>query len=271
FSGTVYDVGLKNSHFEYKTTPDQIETFHPFYVMVLGNYENVANYFDRLKEVSEVEGLNFGKDQFVIFYNQLVTQPSLLQVESDTLDINLQGIERQVTINDGQVMIQVKNEQTVERLGIRDSSQKWQKIPYKIAYNPLPYVLSLASNFRIELSGEFNNSSSDMQEIEASNIENFLKIEDWKIEQDMIEFSLSLNSDNMKRGIYGITIDVLPADIEGRDWWKDWNLAETNEFDGAKTYNLLPFLENLKKSNFKIMSQSREAAIARFCYVFHKK
>ncbi len=276
FDGIVYDVSLRDEYFEYITNPNKPETFHPFYIIVLGTYENVASYFDYLEKASESEGLNFTNDQFIIFGDRLMEQPSFLNIESDTLDSkdsNIEGIERQITINDGNIMLQVQNERNTERLNIKDSdsSEQWQGIQYKFAYDPLPYVLSLPPNFRLKFAGEFNNDSPDMEEIDESRIAEFMQAEHWKLSLSSIDMSMQFNPQKMDPGVYKITVDVLPTQLTGRNWWQKWNLAETDPFDGAKTYNLLPLLENLKEINFQKINQSPDGTIARLCYVLHKQ
>jgi len=70
FDGVVYDVGLENEYFPYQTNPDDPETFHPFYVIVLGTYNNVEYFFDQLKESSKSQEFNLPAEQFVIFNSQ---------------------------------------------------------------------------------------------------------------------------------------------------------------------------------------------------------
>ncbi|WP_054469237.1 hypothetical protein [Planktothricoides sp. SR001] len=273
FDGIVYDVGLTNEYFDYTTTPNKPETFHPFYVMVLGTYENVASYFDRLKQASQSDGLNFSDDQFVIFYHRLVEQPSLLNIESDILESNLAGIERQVTINDGNVMLLVQNERNIERLMFKntDSAEQWQDIQYEFAHNPLPYVLSVSPDFQLKLGGTFNNDSPDFEDIDQNAVAEFMQASNWNIQENTIDFSMLFNSPKMETGVYKITVDVVPTSITGRNWWPKWNLAEKDKFDGSKTYNVLPFLENLQAITFQKISESPDGKIAKLCYVLHKE
>lgn len=273
FDGIVYDVGLTNEYSDYTTTPNKPETFHPFYVMVLGTYENVASYFDRLKQASQSDGLNFSDDQFVIFYHRLVEQPSLLNIESDILGSNLAGIERQVTINDGNVMLLVPNERNIERLMFKntDSAEQSQGIQYEFAYNPLPYVLSVSPDFQLKFAGTFNNDSPDFEDIDRNAVAEFMQASNWNIQENTIDFSMLFNSPKMETGVYKITVDVVPTSITGRNWWPKWNLAEKDQFDGSKTYNLLPFLEQLQAITFQKISESPDGKIAKLCYVLHKE
>jgi hypothetical protein len=273
FDGIVYDVGLTNQYFDYTTNSNKPETFHPFYVMVLGTYENVASYFDRLKQASQSDGLNFSDDQFVIFYHRLVKQPSLLNIESDILDSNIAGIERQVTINDGNVMLLVPNERNIERLMFKntDFSEQSPAIPYEFAYNPLPYVLSVSPDFQLKLAGEFNNDTPDFEDIDQNAVAEFIQASNWNIQENTIDFSMLFNSPKMETGVYKITVDVVPKALKGKDWWPKWNLAEKDQFDGSKTYNLLPFLEQLQAITFQKISESPDGRIAKLCYVLHKE
>lgn len=72
-----------------------------------------------------------------------------MNIESDFLEPNIEGIERSVVINDGQVMVNITDNQTTERLTIREGvdrnlveSEREQKvkIPYEVSYSPQRYV-----------------------------------------------------------------------------------------------------------------------------------
>jgi len=79
-----------------------------------------------------------------------------------------------------------------------------------------------------------------------------------------------LNLRNLEEGVYTLQVDVAIENLKGRDWWKEWNLGERESFDGSKTYNLLPFLDNLRRINQQ-MTKSQTGAIARLCYVINKE
>ena len=46
FDGTVYDLG--DAPLSYQSTPENPETFRPFYLLVLGRHADISYYFDRL-------------------------------------------------------------------------------------------------------------------------------------------------------------------------------------------------------------------------------
>ena len=45
FNGKVYNLGT--TPILYRSTPDNPETFRPFYLLVLGRHADIAHYFDR--------------------------------------------------------------------------------------------------------------------------------------------------------------------------------------------------------------------------------
>ena len=121
FLGDIYDVGLDNIRYP------SVKTNHPFYILVLGRYSQVKQYFDKIKSESQNTGLDFPAENFVIFSTKIFEKPALLQINdneqptpsssSPTSD-NPQklGIRRVEVINDGQiVMKKVENPQNVER------------------------------------------------------------------------------------------------------------------------------------------------------------
>ncbi len=175
FWGDIYDVGLDNIRYP------SVKTNHPFYILVLGRYSQVKQYFDKIKSESQNTGLNFPAENFVIFSTQIFEKPALLQINvneqpipsssSPTSD-NPQklGIRRVEVINDGQiVMKKVENPQNVERLIIPSQTSnnipKETSLKYTLKYSSLPYTLLLGNSASYQLNGDsdFNNNTKEFR------------------------------------------------------------------------------------------------------------
>jgi len=79
FSGDIYDVGLKGIRYP------NVKTNHPFYILVLGQYPQVKQYFDAIKSDSQKRGLNFPDENFVIFSTQIFEKPTFLEINKNEL------------------------------------------------------------------------------------------------------------------------------------------------------------------------------------------
>ncbi|MDJ0557175.1 MAG: hypothetical protein QNJ68_22575 [Microcoleaceae cyanobacterium MO_207.B10] len=263
FDGIVYDVGLVDNSFEYLTKPNNPETFHPFYLLVLGSYENVASFFDRMKAASQKQGLNFSDNQFVIFYSKLVQTPLILNIKEDNL--TLKGMRRLLTVNDGNVMVSMQNRETTERLMLKDEVGRERTINYQVSYEELPYLLPV-NNFSATVVTEYNNNSRNFAKYNGNQL---IKFNDWQIQENELLFSTMFNYNDMDKGVYWFSAEIFPQALELPEWSSQWNLKEKESFNGSKTYNLSPFLDGLMASTLQQIKLKNQP-LGRFCYLIYK-
>ncbi len=261
FDGIVYDVGIKNTQFAYSTQGKKIEQLRPFYVLVLGSYSNISNYFDEIKKTSNSL---INDEQFVIFYPQIVSQASVFQPEN--LPDLPRGIRRLKTINDGKVLMKV-NEQPIDIININKNTDNTYSINYQAPYNPLPYTLPIEPSAVTinSIAKTFDTTTKDFQQVNGSKA---LLLNDWKTDKNNISFVTKINSNDIDPGVYLFTVDVIPQDLKDWKWWQEWNSNESS-FDGAKTNNLLPFFQGLKSLTTELLAVNK-ASIGRFCYAIKK-
>lgn len=261
FDGIVYDVGIQNTQFAYNTQGKKIDQFRPFYVLVLGSYGNIYNYFNEIKKTSN----SLIKDeQFAIFYPQVVSQASAFQAEN--LPDLPKGIRRLKTINDGKVMVKV-DEQPIEIINITKNADDSHRINYQVPYNPLPYTLPIepAAVTISSVARSFNTIKKDFQPVKGLKA---IQLNGWKTDKNNISFVTNINSKDIDPGVYLFTVDVIPQDLKTWGWWQKWNSNESS-FDGAKTNNLLPFFQGLKSITTELITVNK-ASIGRFCYAIKK-
>jgi len=205
-----------------------VKTNHPFYILVLGRYSQVKQYFDKIKSESQNTGLNFPAENFVIFSTQIFEKPALLQINvneqpipsssSPTSD-NPQklGIRRVEVINDGQiVMKKVENPQNVERLIIPSQTSnnipKETSLKYTLKYSSLPYTLPLANSASYQLNGDsdFNNNTKEFKKLDPQSSLIPLQLTNWQFTDNQLEFNALINLDNNPQGIgvYRLIFDV---------------------------------------------------------------
>jgi hypothetical protein len=261
FDGIVYDVGIKNTQFPYSTQGKNLDKFRPFYVLVLGSYGNISNYFNEIKKTS---GSLIKNEQFTIFYPQIVRQASTFQVES--LPDLPKGIRRLKTINDGKVLLKV-DDQPIEIININKNTDNNYSINYQVPYTALPYTLPVepAAVTISSVAQSFNTTTKNFQ---SFNGKKALQLNDWKTNKNNISFVTKIDANDLDSGVYLFTVDALPQDLKTWGWWDKWNSNESS-FDGAKTNNLLPFFQGLKSLTTELITVNK-ANIGRFCYAIKK-
>ncbi len=205
FDGIIYDVGIKNTQFPYSTQGKKIEQFRPFYVLVLGSYGNISNYFDEIKKTSD--GL-IKYEQFTIFYPQIVRQASNFQ--SENLPELPKGIRRLKTINDGKVLVKV-NEQPIEIININKNTDDNYSINYQAPYNALPYTLPLEPG-AVAISSIAQSFDTTTKDFQSFNGAKAIQLNDWKTNKNNISFVTKINSNNLDPGVYLFTVDALPQE-----------------------------------------------------------
>lgn len=266
FNGMVYDIGLTNDSFKKITKTGKMETFQPFYIIVLGSYENVASFFDRMKEASQNVGLNFSNQDFLIFYPRLIKTPLVLNIKEDNLSVN--GITRILTVNyRRRLWVVPTDKQMIERLMLRDEGSHGQKINYQVAYERLPYLLPV-TKFSANVTTEYNNKGRELDELSNLNGEQLIEFNDWEIKENKLLFSTMFNYNDMDEGIYWFSAEVFPIALGLPQWSSQWNLKEQETFNPSKsqTYNLLPFLDGLKATTLRQIEEKNQP-IGRFCYL----
>jgi len=272
FDGMVYDVGIGGDKFPYNTAGKKADKFHPFYVIFLGNYDNIVQFYSQMKQ----QGADFLDDkQFIIFYPHLVKQLSNLSLGKETAKVP-KGISRQKTMwiktNSSNVALKA-TDQSIDLLGITNSANG--DIEYKISYEPLPYTLQLkpsnAQNeaFDIDTKVKIFEKTTKGFKDQISNSETLpkaLEFSDRKISEDRkIAFKTKINYSLLGNEVYFYTVDVLPKQVIEPNWWQEWN-SDLRSFDGSKSDNLLPFLRGLKNITLEV----DKPVIGRLCYVIQK-
>jgi hypothetical protein len=262
FKGSIYDVGLTGQSFTYSTASKSPQSFHPFYVILLGSYGNINRFFEQLKR----NGLSDVEHQFEIFYPQPIQQPAMLDPNGIKGNSRKDLIQPKA-LNDGQVVIRKKNAQDPVQFFVMSSKTQPTPLPVEVSYKPLDNVLPLEPTaIALKATAEqYQKKSKSFQTINTQGVQ----LSDWKVEPQSIQFQSKFQADALDQGIYRFTFDASPSDLAEPDWWTAWNASE-GSLSGEKTNNLLPFLRGLRLSTVELMKQ-QNPVIARICYAVQKK
>lgn len=74
YNGNIYDLGPNRSAFYHRSTPGDVTTFRPFYIIIMGKYPDVMRFYENFK-APEMSGLNFEVNEFVVYSPYLASQP----------------------------------------------------------------------------------------------------------------------------------------------------------------------------------------------------
>jgi len=293
FDGKIHDVFATGEILDYKGV-------RPFYVVLLGKYENVAKYFEDLKDDS---GYSFIKtENFMIYNSQLVSQPSSF-TSKDKPEL-VRGVERVPEIYTRpsslfgkSLELGLENPGSVQQLAIYDQAQATKgQISYAVGYYPLDYTLPVVAMTNIssclsietptlpkteastqkEVTGDrkaaFDDSFDDY--CQKSLESEFLEFLDFELDKENkeIRFSVGFIESTLQDQIETTMMDISSSQTLPF-WIDDWSFGEedkgkNNDFYGSKTYNLQQLLSYLNNASNEIIE---EAGIGRFCFAIHKK
>lgn len=291
FDGRIPDIFITNQNISHKG-------IRPFYVILLGRYENVAKYFEQLnkRKVSLIR-----PDYFIILNSQLVRQVSSFNIRQMNTEL-VSGVERVPEIYNNSLELELEDQNLIERLDI-DNQAAGQQIDYLpitpssetnpasesqsplkksnviTSYYPLPYTLPMAATLNIE-SCLYDEEQSKFDCQNSSNKSQFLEFLNLKINPDKnngkISFSVKLLRSSLQDKVEKITVDVLPSQTTLPAWVGKWSFGEedqgkSNDFYGSRTYNLHQLLADLiTATNNEIRKSKDNSMLGRFCFAVHK-
>ena len=269
FNGTVYSASDASKKFQYNTDGKTNSQYRPFYVLFLGHYQDIADYFDKLQKEQ-----NFGdyatayptdRSKFLIFSPEhLLTDVSYL---SSPISLS-SDLATPSTLHNGDVAVE-KNNQPIELLEIKEKNADSLEAKYQVALKKSSHTLSIdPDDLRTEINVTAFDKFGKKEFKPVPDAQKALNIDNWNLDRDKLEFTTSINPGNLNESnIYYFKIDAIAQDLQKPDWWKEWNLNSGN--DGSKTSNLYGFMNSLKNITFNSMDESA-LTVGRFCYAVQK-
>ncbi len=262
FNGTVYSASDADKKYNYNTERKTSKQYRPFYILFLGHYQDIANYFDKLAK----EQGNLGdRSKFLIFSpHNLVADVSYLNsplnLSSDLAAPNL--------LHNGDVSVE-KNNQPIELLEIKNKNADALEVKYQLPLKQINHALSADTNdLKITTNVSAFDKFNKQQFKQAPAAEKALNFKDWQINDNQIEFTTHISPNKFpESNIYYFAVDVVAKDLQKPDWWSEWNLNSGS--DGSKTSNLYGFMNSLKNITLNSMDEST-LTIGRLCYAVQK-
>ncbi|MGL5875470.1 MAG: hypothetical protein ACRC2R_24425 [Xenococcaceae cyanobacterium] len=266
FNGTVYSADRADRNFTYNTQGKNSEQYRPFYVVFVGSYQDIANYFTKLqKESSKFSD----RSEFSIFSpKHLLTEASYLKMPTKISH----DLARVNALNNGDVAVE-NNNQPIELLEVLDNNSKAAVAEYQVELHPISNSLAIDPNdldIKTQVTAFDKFTKKNFKEVPEA--QNALHLNNWQIKNDRLSFTTKIEPNNFtESGIYYFAIDLVAKDLRGQSWWNEWDLnAEKDDLgNGSKTENLLNFMNGLKSITVNSMETSA-LTVGRFCYAVQK-
>ncbi len=262
FNGTVFSPSDPNQKFSYNTDGKTTKQYRPFYVLFLGHYQDIANYFDNLQK-----DLGTLRDRT----NLLIFSPQ--QILADIAYLNSptnlpSDLATPNSLHNGQVALE-KNNQPVELLEITNKNTNSIEVQYQVPLQTINHSLAINPN---DLTTKITATAFDKfnkQEFKQETpAQKALEFTNWQIDNNQLNFTTIINPNNFpESNIYYFKVDVMANDLQKPGWWSEWNLNSGN--DGSKTSNLYNFMNGLKNITLNSMDES-DSTVARLCYGIQK-
>lgn len=250
FDGTVYDIGIgEGSSMPYRSSPGDLKTFRPFYLLVLGKHADISHYFDRLI------ANGFTEAETIIFSRYLVSP--LLSFEGakvDPYNLNNKIVNRDHSQNP-----------ILKQYEIVRSSEP-AKISAKMEYVPLPHAMSFDSNtFEGPIIAEHkpDRNGENERSVEAMNC---LEVTPTFSENELtVEFTLTTSLPRRAVYLYEVTLHPEIDTYMVPEWCSKWDMGTGR--NGARTLNLLNFVDGLTD----IAVSEHRPKIAQFYFYIKKR
>ena len=270
FNGTVYSASDADKKFNYNTEGKTSKQYRPFYILFLGDYQDITNYFDKLaKEQGNLSDYATAypsdRSKFVIFSpNNLLADVSYL---NSPLNLSSYLVAPNL-LHNGNVSVE-KNNQPIELLEIKNKNADALEVKYQLPLKQINHTLSADPNdLKVAIDISAFDKFNKQQFKQAPAAEKALDFKDWQINDNQLEFVTTINPKNFtESNIYYFKVDVTAKDLQKPDWWNEWNLNSGS--DGSKTSNLYGFMNSLKNITLNSMNEST-LTIGRLCYAIQK-
>lgn len=252
FSGNICEVDVDGSSFPYQSK-ENLETFRPFYLLMLGKHADIVEYFNQLNS----KGLNFiSGNNFVIFSPHLVEK--LSSFEGSKLDSPPENFQERNTL-----VPSASKDKRFKQFRFLDK-YKNAKFSVITGYSSHPYTMPFKSD---EIETEILAKCCEKDGlVDDQRVKNALNITSVSLSNNSLGFSAEVTPSSLstrKMYLYEVVMRPKATAYIYPVWFKGWSM-DTNKFDGSKTVNLNQFLNDLWQTTVQVHAPR----IGRFyCYV----
>jgi hypothetical protein len=267
FNGTVYtEAQSGGGSFDWNKP-------HPFYLLVLGQLDDVHFYTNRL-----MSSLDFSEDIQATIFSPYRLYGSIAHLEQKQ-DSELSPDERKSIsipksiMKQGTLAVTLQGKD-IQPLVIRDKKQPVD-LPFTVMLKPIEHLLetdsaALTTSVMLET---YDSGSRKFVENASSPAKDGLSLKDLQIDGNTLSFSTQIQPESIRApGIYSFKVDTTvnaAGDALGeQSWWDEWNSSPASQ-EGSKTHDLENFLQDLRSMTASLMRQNAPL-VGHFCYVIQK-
>lgn len=256
FEGKVYPPD-NAAAFDYSTKGKGIDKGRPFYVLIAGPEQAIANL---VKQVKSQGGSLFDKDSEFALFSPSYSIDKIAYAKE--LKESPSGFSTPTTIKAEDGSIIEDRGQPVRFLEFDDRAQ-----PQKIEFEFDDSVKSdLISNLQINSVLKLQSYDIDKKRFIDTPGNAAIKLEP-NITKDRIALTLSLNPEQLKSGTYYLNADIQATGINLPKNWGQWN--DPTGKDGSKTQGLTNFVRSIA-TNVSAIDLDRYPTVARICLAIQK-
>ena len=273
-----YAIGVLGiqSEFSGKVTPVArgYKTFNhdgkrPFYVIFVAPYSDILYYYNQIKKSS------IGEHEFSIFY------PSAIPEEASHLDGKgsiPKGLSNQPSLTGNGIAVEVASPPyNLIELDKR-KTEEFKQSPTVLPFSLLEHTLTPATDtleLRYSIKAYDPVQKKFVERPDLANLKQGIEFNNWQLKDNpnQLQFDTTIRPQAFSQpGIYLISTDVVATELQDAAWWSQWDWgSRKNNTDGGKTYGLVNFMDNLKRTTMNLMNNEPAGnVIGRFCYGVQK-
>jgi hypothetical protein len=264
FNGTVYtEAQVGSGKFSW-------DDLHPFYLLLIGQLDDVHFYVDRFVktlEVKEMEATIFSPYRL---YGTIATLPRTL--EKDLSPTQRKQIDVPTTrLQHGNLAVSLEGE-AVQPIVIKG---KQPELSATVNLKPIRHVLETKPDALSATPTLHTYDAKSRKFVVKSNhpAQAGVIVKDLRLEGEELRFTTQILPDKIRpAGIYFYTIDAkfnsTGDSFLEQGWWSAWNSEPTSQ-EGSKTHELEDFLQDLRDMTAALMRQN-PPLVGRFCYLVQK-
>jgi hypothetical protein len=288
FAGPIYDVGINNYKFDYKSNEADPESYRPFYVLLLGKHADIAHYYEML----EKSGLgNFPVKNFVIFSSHLGNPVATFDGGKINTTNNLVEVSNLLSVSakDGRI----------KQFRVRDAAKpasfsatlKYSPLSYTVGSNP-PALEPEITGWRCDpgktdaapkpggeqagTKGEGAEAGHEASKspVDAPEVSRTFQVKSAGLSGSDLKFECALTPASLTgNGIYCFRMILRPKEYPLPSWISEWDMntrqieewkRNPRNFNGSTTFNLAHFLGDLWDT---VVQTHRPKVAEVYCYI----
>ena len=306
FKGNIFNPNTGKVKFYYTTEGKKAKDYRPFYVLFIGKYDHIANYFNQINKLNSELANN--SEMFIFPASNVVKEAiNVGSLNSREKKIELpenNQLERVFSLEDENIIVSTENDDVpYELLEIVHEDKQVIPLNYQVSFPVLTNkdkggIYSLAINkdqlrvkskmftFKQQAQTQLENEQLNDNIPKKSQEKDFFQVNSNVALQDALSienlslsnnsqtlnFVTNINLDNLSNPqIYLFEVDLILDNMQDPEWWQNWDSKNASNQDGSKTQNISLFMNKLEQLSLdSLRDKDNNAVIGRLCFAINK-